>query len=60
MGQNGIHFRVGPGDHMDADQLPNLFRGGSAGIGGSLHSAYIASDHHGHKAAPYLLLAYQI
>ena len=45
---------------MDGDQLAHLLSGGSAGVGGRLHSAHVAPDHDGHKAAAHLLLAHQL
>ena len=44
---------------MDGDQLAHLLSGGSAGVGGRLHSAHVAPDHDGHKAAAHLLLPHQ-
>ena len=51
---------MGAGDHVDGDQLAYFLGGGSSGIGGGLHRAYIATDHDGDQTTAYDLLAHQL
>ena len=54
------HIAVGRGDDMHAVQVAHPLGSGGAGLDGSLHGAYVASDHNGHQAGADLLLAHQV
>ena len=54
IGQNGFHFHMGTGNHMDADQFANTLCSSCTGIGSSLNSADVAANHNGHETAAHM------